>query len=734
MSTVDIFHLGDRAKNVESSPQFDKFNMVRIIVGEDEDENQLVYEAGSIESGGRCLEVTNPWGTQQMANDMLDTVKGYKYKPYTADGALLNPAAELGDAVYVKDVYSVINSAETTFSPIMSSTIGAVDSGDLDHEYPFETKANQEVARKFNNITTNFNVKLGEISTEISETYETKSDAGAQYQSLSSSIAQTASSITSSVAATYETKTAANTMKTELQTLITQTADGITSSVSATYEKKTDATAKLNEAKSYAVTQDNAVKTTLNTTISQTANSVKSTVAAAYTKYDSSGVSVNLYGYGSATSAGYKASEHTNEIYLNQNNGKYYKSNGTSWVLQGTLKLITDNLESKIEQTASEIKLEVAGQYLDAYPAWASGTEYQVGNIVRVETYNTSGTLTDIDFYRCKLAHTSSSSRKPPNSTYWESISTPTVQSTIDVNLDGITLYTEGSSTANSAKIELRRNGVEISGQTITMTNVVADSVSASNITTGTLNAVNIGMDESMSVYRTVNGDRKYCGELGGGYAAQPDPLGTDIYCPSIAMISEDTYSYVATSNGQYIQPAATSGGGYRGFAVMHTRSASIYTTSSVVESQHSQGTYIDYNPYAVMESNNGSYYVSFGVNGGLTTGISNVSDRRTKEDIDYDMTRYESLFHALRPCSFRFKNSNNLVHTGYVAQDVEAALDDSEIENSGLVTYHGEEARGYSEADKMLGLEYNEITPIHTHMIQQLIKRVNELEALIKS
>ena len=285
--SVDRIYLQRAARDIKESPEYLPYSKVRIIVGEDDSGAQLVYEAG--DDSFRTLEITNPYGTQAIANSILAKIQGYYYKPYTADGAILNPAAELGDAVNVGEVYSFIASMDTTFSPLMSATISAPEDSNIDHEYPYVTKENKEVARRINGVRTSFIAELGRITTEISATYETKRESEIKYQQLSSSIMQTASGILQTVSATYETQTASaaklneakgytDSTKRTLETTISQTASGITQSVSETYETKTASAAKLSEAKGYT----DSTKRTLETTIAQTATSITSSVSATY--------------------------------------------------------------------------------------------------------------------------------------------------------------------------------------------------------------------------------------------------------------------------------------------------------------------------------------------------------------------------------------------------------------------------------------------------------------------
>jgi hypothetical protein len=87
-----------------------------------------------------------------------------------------------------------------------------------------------------------------------------------------------------------------------------------------------------------------------------------SKIANATSKYDESGSpgTITLRGYDLPADAGYPAADHSGEYYLNETNGYVYLSNGTSWSKVAELDLITDEIESSIVQTASEIALSVA--------------------------------------------------------------------------------------------------------------------------------------------------------------------------------------------------------------------------------------------------------------------------------------------------------------------------------------------------------------------------------------
>lgn len=118
-------------------------NITRVNLSVDSDH---YYTAG--DDTGRAIEVTCPWGSQEMANSILASVSGKTYQPYTATDALLDPAAEIGDAVTIGGYYSVIAEISTSFDRACAPTISAPESDEIDDEYPYESKERRETNRQ----------------------------------------------------------------------------------------------------------------------------------------------------------------------------------------------------------------------------------------------------------------------------------------------------------------------------------------------------------------------------------------------------------------------------------------------------------------------------------------------------------------------------------------------------------------------------------------------------------
>ena len=301
------------------------------------------------------------------------------------------------------------------------------------------------------------------------------------------------------------------------------------------------------------------------TQIDVTAEGVKSTVAQATHQYDESGVSggINYYGYGDPT---LPAAGNSGKKYLDQNSGYYWTCNGSTWTKNSTaLPLITDkkqdsatlittinqsaskiqtsaikydnndghllsswmtqtaedisarvtdeDMQSAIEASADDIMLTVTGA---AAPEWEASHSYAKDDVVKVTTAATASTAQSITYYKAKSNHTSSAGNKPPNATYWASTSAPNVQSMIDLNLNGLTLSYDngniGNNEHNGSYIKLMKDGTFIGGG-----KVFIKDLDASTITTGTLDAGNIILQEAFTVKAKDSGDTiQDCGHIGG--------------------------------------------------------------------------------------------------------------------------------------------------------------------------------------------------------------------------
>lgn len=160
MTTVGSTNVGKRLSSMEVSPAFDGYSKVVILVTD-----ELCYEAG--EDTGRTLELECPWGTQQMAEDILEKVRGYQYQPFIADGALIDLSAELGDGVTANGVYSGLYKQELQFDALGASKIEAPQDEEIDHEFAFQEVTDRTVIRQFASTKAQFAIQASEIAARV---------------------------------------------------------------------------------------------------------------------------------------------------------------------------------------------------------------------------------------------------------------------------------------------------------------------------------------------------------------------------------------------------------------------------------------------------------------------------------------------------------------------------------------------------------------------------------------
>lgn len=146
----------------DKAEQFDGYSKVIIIVSD-----EIEYSAGT--ETGRTLTLNCPWGTQEVANNILESIKGFQYQPMTAEDALVDPSIEIGDGISANGVYSGVYSLETKFNSNLPATVSAPADEELYEEHTYIPKTEREVTRKFLDFQSQFRIQDGKISAEVEE-------------------------------------------------------------------------------------------------------------------------------------------------------------------------------------------------------------------------------------------------------------------------------------------------------------------------------------------------------------------------------------------------------------------------------------------------------------------------------------------------------------------------------------------------------------------------------------
>lgn len=271
MATTDISNVNARTVTLSKAPSFAPYSKVVLYVGVDENGNSISYTAG--DDTGRTLHVSNEWGSQSMANNILAQIYGFQYQPYKATGAMADPATELGDGVNIGGLYSGVYEQNIVFNTLMASELAAPVDEEVEHEYGFESNTDRAYTRMVAQTRSGITQNSREIALQVEELRYDILDPN-NSESLQSQLTITASAITQEVSdrkqaiqdeadARDEAISASEvTMRSEIQ----QTAEAITATVSQEVVDRQNAIDALHE--------------TVTSEISQSADSVRASVVA----------------------------------------------------------------------------------------------------------------------------------------------------------------------------------------------------------------------------------------------------------------------------------------------------------------------------------------------------------------------------------------------------------------------------------------------------------------------
>ena len=202
----DSVNVLNRASALDTAPTLSAFTGVKLWL----DNTNFVFSGNE---NGRVLEADFPWATQEIADNVLASIVGFEYQPFSAQNALINPAAELGDGVSVGGVYSVLASCDTNFNAMCASNISAPSDEEIDHEYHY-TSPEKRMERRVSGMTSELRVMSDRIEGVVADVDENNSK-----------ITQTVSQLQTAVNGKID--------ETEAQSLITQTVDKISLEVSS---------------------------------------------------------------------------------------------------------------------------------------------------------------------------------------------------------------------------------------------------------------------------------------------------------------------------------------------------------------------------------------------------------------------------------------------------------------------------------------------------------------------
>ena len=124
------YYIGKKVSSFEAYHPEDPITGVRLTV-----DQSNAYFAGDMD--GNVWEMHCPYGTQQMADNILASLRGQVYKGFEAQDAVLSPEAELGDGITVNGLYTSLGYRKVEFGPGHFSTVSAPGNNEPDEEYKY---------------------------------------------------------------------------------------------------------------------------------------------------------------------------------------------------------------------------------------------------------------------------------------------------------------------------------------------------------------------------------------------------------------------------------------------------------------------------------------------------------------------------------------------------------------------------------------------------------------------
>lgn len=328
----DKINIFNNAASLNVAPAFAPFTGVRLWI----DSNNYVF-AG--DETGRVLEEDCPWATKEMAENTLKFVRGYVYQPFEAGGALVDPAAELGDGITVGGIYGPLSTMDTVFDAACASDVSAPSEEGAEIEYRVVPRKDRANDRKFAENRSLITKTAEEIRLEV-ESNQTNTNIALEEleKSFEEDLAHLSGTFTETLKQ-YATITLTNQKFETAVSTSKQYTDTETGKVVASLDKYSTITqtdskleASVNTSKQYTDTQ-----------ITNLSNSVNGNLAALENSFN-----VTLEKYATITLTDSKFSTAVSE-------SKTYTDTKTGEVVNSLSKYST------IEQTADSIELAVTG-------------------------------------------------------------------------------------------------------------------------------------------------------------------------------------------------------------------------------------------------------------------------------------------------------------------------------------------------------------------------------------
>lgn len=467
------------------------------------------------------------------------------------------------------------------------------------------------------------------------------------------------------------------------------------------------------------------VEAGLQSDIVQTAESIKMTVAKSQAEWDTSNYNIEIFSYGDPNhiidekeNLVYPPKDYEWKLYLDQETGTVYLSDGAKWNYVDSLEKITKNLSSEIKQTAESINLEVV-ERVKADKELKASINVTADKITQI----VSKTITKWDTTGYNISATDLG--QPDADKY------PPVQYTSGFYLDQTTgniYYSDGTNWVNMAsvpevtktlqsKIEQNEKSISLKVEKEDYNGNKIASLINQTATTIAIKAKKINLNGAV----TANDNVKIStdGKITAKNATIEGTIKSSNAVITGGRINVDTANGT-NDNVKFNYDGITVWMGSFGFqSAYNGQRASMQYNEIYMESPASGGT--------------GTVHIKATEQCVSSFGWGTSSDRRLKKDIKLlDKSEAANFVYSLQPSEYVYIYDNkNTCHHGLIAQDVLASMED------GTWGLYGEQEE--RDGSKYATLNYSELIPdlistvqLQKEEIESLKNDVEELKSQI--
>lgn len=110
-----------------------------------------------------------PFADYQMAQKVLNSLSGFRYRPYEATGARLDMAAEISDTVQIDGAGYGLYGQDINFGSECVSKIAAPADQELEHEFPYVPSTERNFRREVATLRAEIDIRSGEIEAKVEQ-------------------------------------------------------------------------------------------------------------------------------------------------------------------------------------------------------------------------------------------------------------------------------------------------------------------------------------------------------------------------------------------------------------------------------------------------------------------------------------------------------------------------------------------------------------------------------------